>query len=41
MKAQGKSVRAIAEADTVSKSFLHKTCVNCGPYTLEYSACQI
>ena len=38
---QGKSIRAIAEAVTVSNSFLHKTCVNCGPQTRENSACQI
>jgi hypothetical protein len=38
---QGKSIRAIAEAVTVSNSFLHKTCVNCGPQTHENSACQI
>jgi DNA invertase Pin-like site-specific DNA recombinase len=40
MKAQGKSIRAIAEAVKVSKSFVHKTCKNFGPETLEKSGCQ-
>jgi len=35
MKAQGKSIRAIAEAVKVSKSFVHKTCKNTGSQTLE------
>ena len=38
MKAQGKSIRAIAEAVKVSKSFVHKTCKNSGSETLENSA---
>ncbi len=40
MKAQGKSVRAIAEAVNVSKSFVHKTCKNLSPQPLEILACQ-
>ena len=40
MKAQGKSIRAIAEAAKASKSFVHKTCKNSGPQTLEIPACQ-
>jgi DNA invertase Pin-like site-specific DNA recombinase len=40
MKAQGKSIRAIAEAVKVSKSFVHKTCKNSGSQTLEIPACQ-
>jgi len=35
MKAQGRSIRAIAEAVKVSKSFVHKTCKNSGLQTLE------
>ncbi|NOS82106.1 MAG: recombinase family protein [Nitrospira sp.] len=38
MKAQGKSIRAIAEAVKVTKSFVHKTCKNCGSQTLESPA---
>lgn len=38
MKAQGKSIRAIAEAVKVSKSFVHKTCKKSGPQTLEIPA---
>ena len=38
MKAQGKSIRTIAEAVKVSKSFVHKTCKNSGSETLENSA---
>jgi transposase-like protein len=38
MKAQGKSIRAIAEAVKVSKSFVHKACQNSGPQTFEISA---
>lgn len=37
MKAQGKSVRAIAEAVKVSKSFVHKTCKHHPPKSLEIS----
>jgi DNA invertase Pin-like site-specific DNA recombinase len=40
MKAQGKSIRAIAEAVKVSKSFVHKTCKNFGSEPLEIPACQ-
>jgi len=40
MKAQGKSIRAIAEAVKVSKSFVHKTCKKSGPQALEIPACQ-
>jgi DNA invertase Pin-like site-specific DNA recombinase len=40
MKAQGKSIRAIAEAVKVSKSFVHKTCKNLGSQTLEIPACK-
>ena len=35
IKAQGKSIRAIAEAVKVSKSFVHKTCKNSGSETFE------
>jgi hypothetical protein len=35
MKAQAKSIRLIAEAVKLSKSFVHKTCKNSGPQTLE------
>jgi DNA invertase Pin-like site-specific DNA recombinase len=38
MKAQGKSIRAIAEAIRGSKSFVHKTCRNHLPKSLEKSA---
>jgi DNA-binding MurR/RpiR family transcriptional regulator len=38
MKAQGKSIRAIAEAAKVSKSFVHKTCKKSGLQTLEIPA---
>ena len=38
MKAQGKSIRAIAEATKVSKSFVHKTCKKSGLQTLEIPA---
>ena len=41
IKAQGKSIRAIAEAVKVSKSFVHKTCKNSGSQTLEKSAFQV
>jgi DNA invertase Pin-like site-specific DNA recombinase len=40
MKAQGRSIRTIAEAVKVSKSFVHKTCKNSGSETLENSACK-
>jgi DNA invertase Pin-like site-specific DNA recombinase len=40
MKAQGKSIRTIAEAVKVSKSFVHKTCKKCGPQTLRIPACK-
>ena len=40
MKAQGKSIRAIAEAVKVSKSFVHKTCKNSVPQALEIPARQ-
>jgi len=40
MKAQGKPIRAIAEALKVSKSFVHKTCKNSDSETLEIPACQ-
>ena len=39
MKAQGKSIRAIAEAVKVSKSFVHKTCKNSRPQALDIPAC--
>lgn len=35
MKAQGKSIRTIADAAKVSKSFIHKTCKHSCPETLE------
>lgn len=38
MKAQGRSIRAIAEAVKVSKSFVHKTCQNSGLQVLENPA---
>lgn len=38
MKAQGRSVRAIAKAVNVSKSFVHKTCQNSGRQTFEIPA---
>ena len=38
MKAQGKSIRAIAEAVKVSKSFVHKTCKNSSAQTPEIPA---
>ncbi|MDE3040761.1 MAG: recombinase family protein [Nitrospirota bacterium] len=40
MKAQGRSIRAIAEAVKVSKSFVHKTCKNPNSQTLEIPASQ-
>lgn len=40
MKAQGKSIRSIAEAVKVSKSFVHKTCKNSVSQTIEVPACQ-
>jgi len=40
IKAQGRSIRAIAETVKVSKSFVHKTCKNSGPQTLEIPAGQ-
>lgn len=40
MKAQGKSIRTIAEAVKVSKSFVHKTCKNSGSEPFENSAGQ-
>ncbi len=40
MKAQGSSVRAIAKALKLSKSFVHKTCKNFGPETLDNPTCQ-
>ena len=38
MRAQGKSIREIAEAAKVSKSFVHKTCKNFGSQTPEIPA---
>ena len=40
MKAQGSSVRAIAKALRLSKSFVHKTCKSFGPETLGNPTCQ-
>jgi transposase-like protein len=40
MKAQGQSIRAIAEAVKVSKSFVHKTCKKSGPQTLGIPVCK-
>ena len=40
MKAQGKSIRAIAQAIKVSKSFVHKTCKNSGSQALDMPASQ-
>ncbi len=37
-KAQGKPIRAIAEAVKMSKSFVHKTCTNSDPQTIEIQA---
>jgi len=39
-EAQGKSIRTIAKAVKVSKSFVHKTCENSGPQALDIPACQ-
>ena len=36
----GRSILSIAEAVKVSKSFVHKTCKNSGPQTLDIQACQ-
>jgi len=40
MKAQGSSVRAIAKALRLSKSFVHKTCKNFRPEALGNPTCQ-
>jgi len=40
MKAQGKSIRSIAEAVKVSKSFVHKICKNAIRQALEISTCK-
>ena len=40
METQEKWIRAIAESVKISTSFVHKTCKNLGPQTLEIPACK-
>jgi hypothetical protein len=40
METQEKRIRAIAESAKVSTSFVHKTCKNFGPQTLEIPTCK-
>jgi len=40
METQERRIRAIAESVKVSTSFVHKTCKNLGPQTIEILACK-